>query len=177
VPPSSRCRAILLTGTVGSGKTAVTLEIGQMLDGRDQPYALIDLDWLAWLRPAPGTPMTVDEVLAENLRAVWRTFRRAGVERLVLARCLERAAQIDALRRALPGVEIFVVRLVAPLPVLEARLRRRDTSAELAEHLSAAASAGRAEVAELADAVVDSGDRTARDVAQEVLAVAGWTRR
>lgn len=47
--------AILLTGTVGVGKTTVLIEIGELLDAGQEPYALVDLDWLAWIRPAAGS--------------------------------------------------------------------------------------------------------------------------
>ena len=168
MPAASSSRTILLTGTVGSGKTAVMLAIGELLDAVERPYALVDLDWLAWLRPGA---MTVDEVLAENLQAVAETFRRAGVERLVLACYVERRNQLEALRAALSGAELFVVRLAAPPLVIEARLRRRDTGAELEEHL---AFAQREEPAGLEDAVVDSGDRPLEEVARDVLDAAGW---
>lgn len=167
-----RSRAILLSGVVGSGKTTLLREIGEVLAGLGEPYALVDLDWLAWLYPAPGAPLTVQEVLVENLRAVWATFRRAGVERLVLARFLERREQLDAVRQALPEVDLFVVWLAVPPQVLEKRLRRRDSGRELAEHLALIT---HAETPDLGDAVIDSSDeRRPRDLALEILTIAGW---
>ena len=172
VPAASPARAILLTGTVGSGKTAVTIAIGDLLELRRQPYALVDLDWLGWVEPAPGSPLTQRSVLVENLRLIWPTFREAGAERLVLARYVEDRAQLDELRAALPGVELVVVRLVATQAVIERRLRARDSGAQLAEHLAHAAA--RSEANALEDAVVENGDRPLAEVAAEVLAVAGW---
>ena len=98
---------------MGSGKTVVTIEIGDLLERRGQPYALVDLDWLGWVHPAPASLLTQRAVLAENLRLIWPTFREAGVGRLVLARYVEDRAQLDEFRAALPGVELVVVRLVA----------------------------------------------------------------
>jgi adenylylsulfate kinase-like enzyme len=109
--------AILLSGPVGSGKTTLLLEIGDVLDDRGERYALVDLDWLAWVHLAPDTTHTVHEVLIENLRAVWGTYRRAGVERLVLARYLTRREQLDSIRHALPDVDIVAVHLAVPAPV------------------------------------------------------------
>ena len=40
MPEAPRPHAILLTGTVGSGKTAVMLAIGEVLDRLELPYAL-----------------------------------------------------------------------------------------------------------------------------------------
>ncbi len=98
---------------MGSGKTAVAIEIGERLEAAGQPYALVDLDWLGWVRPASASALTQRAVLVENLRLIWPTFREAGVRRLVLARYVEDRAQLDEFRAALPGVELFVVRLVA----------------------------------------------------------------
>jgi hypothetical protein len=44
-----RVRALLLTGTVGSGKTAVATEMGLLLEERELPSAIVDLDWLGWV--------------------------------------------------------------------------------------------------------------------------------
>jgi hypothetical protein len=173
VPEAPPARAILLTGTVGSGKTVVTIAIGELLK---QPYALVDLDWLGWVEPARASLFTQRAVLAENLRLIWPTFREAGVERLVLARYVEDRAQLDEFRAALPGVELFVVRLVASQAVIEQRLRARDSGAQLAEHLAETAEfAARGEANALEDAIVANDDRALAEVAAEVLAAAGWS--
>jgi len=163
-------RAILLTGTVGSGKTTLLLELGELLEERGLAYALVDLDWLAWLRPAAGSPLSVHDVLVENLRGAWRTFRRAGVERLVAARAVRRIDELEALRRALPGVELFVVRLDVSDATRERRLRARDTRAELAGHLADA----HALEPGLEDIAVTGEGLSPEEVAREVLAAAGW---
>jgi hypothetical protein len=161
---------------MGSGKTAVTIAIGELLELREQPYALVDLDWLGWVDPAPSSRLTQRSVLAENLRLIWPTFREAGVERLVLARYVEDRAQLGEFRAALPGVELCVVRLVASQGVIERRLRARDSGAELAEHLAETAEfAARGEANALEDAVVENGDRPLAEVAAEVLTAAGWS--
>jgi hypothetical protein len=173
--PEAPARAILLTGTMGSGKTAVSIEIGEQLELGGEPYALVDLDWLGWVRPAPASLLTQRSVLAQNLRLIWPTFREAGVGRLVLVRYLEDRAQLEEFRAALPGVELFVVRLVASHAVIERRLRARDSGQQLAEHLAeTAAFAARGEANALEDAVVENGDRPLAEAAREVLAAAGW---
>jgi chloramphenicol 3-O-phosphotransferase len=176
VPDSPAARAILLTGTMGSGKTAVTIAIGELLELRGQAYALVDLDWLGWVQPAPASSLTQRSVLAQNLRLIWPTFREAGVERLVLARYVEDRPQLEEFRAALPGTDVFVVRLVASQDVIERRLRARDSGAELAEHLAETARfAARGEANALEDAVVENGDRPLSEVAADVLAAAGWS--
>jgi ribose 1,5-bisphosphokinase PhnN len=157
-------RAILLTGGVGSGKTTVLLALGELLEERSEPYALLDLDWLAWLRPAPGT-LSVEDALVANLAATWETYRRAGVERLVLARFVGSADELAAIRGALPGVELVAVRLTVPPAIQEARLRARDTGRELEQHLAFLAAG---EPAHFEDATV-ANVGPPPDVAAEVL--------
>jgi energy-coupling factor transporter ATP-binding protein EcfA2 len=171
VPVVSPVQAIVLSGAVGSGKTTLLLQIGALLEERDEPYALIDLDWLAWVHPATGSERSVGELLVENLHAVSGAYRRAGVRWLVMARHLEHPGRLAAIRGALPDVEMLAVHLAVPVAVLEQRLRRRDSGSELSEHLAMLA-AGAGETP-FEDAVVDNDGRPAREVALEILRIAG----
>jgi dephospho-CoA kinase len=168
-------RVLLITGTVGAGKTSVLLEIGEQLAREPASPAIIDLDWLAWLRPAEASGVTVSGVLGENLEHVTSTFRRAGVERLVLARALRDAEEVEALRAAIGGCELAVVRLTAAPETIARRLRARDAGAQLEEHLAEAASfAAEAEAAGIGDLVLPTDDRSVASVAREILVSAGW---
>lgn len=172
---SVTARSLLITGTVGVGKTSVLLEIGELLSLADLPYALVDLDWLAWLRPSPSSQTTVSDVLSENLGHVSRTFRRAGVERLVLARAVRHRQEIESIRAVLEPCELAVVRLTAPPSVIARRLGERDTGARLAEHLAEASSfAAQAEAAGIGDVVLETGEQPVAWVARELLVRAGW---
>jgi hypothetical protein len=135
---SVTARSLLITGTVGVGKTSVLLELGELLTLGEAPFALVDLDWLAWLRLPRGSQTTVPDVLSENLAHVTRTFRRAGVERLVLARAVRRLHEVESIRAALEPCELTVVRLTAAPSVIARRLGERDSGARLAEHLAEA---------------------------------------
>jgi predicted kinase len=159
---------VLLVGPAGSGKTTLAKELGELLGSRSKPYALVDLDWLGWVG---NVRVTVHEVLFENLRRVWETLRQAGVERLVLARNLESAGELQALREALSGVDLLVVAVEAPREVLEARLRSRDSGDELAEHLAMIAEA-RPSVP--ADLTVQNHGRSLHETALEILRRAAW---
>ena len=52
------CRALLVKGGGGAGKTAAATEIAKLLTARRYPTALVDLDALSQLgpSPAPGPP-------------------------------------------------------------------------------------------------------------------------
>lgn len=163
---ASPCSAVLLTGPVGSGKTAAAAAAVSLLA---EPSAAIDLDWLAWFS-APGA--TVDEMLADNLHAVWTNLRRAGVERLVLARHVPTREALRRIEAALGGVELRSVRLELPREVLERRVRARDEGAELAEHLALIAADAAAERFE--DARVQAEGLAPSEVARAALRAVGW---
>jgi hypothetical protein len=101
---SVTARSLLITGTVGVGKTTVLLEIGERLLLADAPYAPLDLELARWLRPSRSSQTTESDVLSENLGHVSRTFRRAGVERPVLTRAVRRPHEIESIRAALEPV-------------------------------------------------------------------------
>jgi adenylylsulfate kinase len=166
---------ILVTGTVGVGKTSVLIQIGEELELAAVPYAIVDLDWLAWLRPSEGSGASVQRVLAENLGYVANTFRGAGVERLVLAHAVRRLHEIEAIRDAVGSGSFTVVRLTASSDAIEARLEARDTGAQLAAHLAEAEGfAADAEGAGIGDLVISTDERPVSALALEVLERAGW---
>lgn len=167
-------KAVLLTGTIGSGKTALAVELGDVLGGRGLATAVIDLDWLGWWHAPVGAASPAD-LIVRNLEAVWPNFRAEGARYVVLARMLQEPGEIDALRRALPDADLTVVRVEAPPEIVEKRLRQRDTGAELAGHLNELAAMQR-RVAELPaeDLRIDNGDRPIGEVATELLGRLGW---
>jgi hypothetical protein len=130
-----RIPGLLLTGTVGAGKTSVAVEIGERLEAAGVPYSAIDLDWLCWISPAAERHRSVHDVLLEALGAVWPVHRAAGVQRLIMARGLRTPAEIDGVRAAVPDVDVQVVRLAVDHEVVRRRLHERDTGAQLAQHL------------------------------------------
>jgi hypothetical protein len=168
----ARVPTLLLTGTIGSGKTVVAAEVGALLEERGTPVALIDLDWLNWVHL--GRAFTrYDDLLVRNLTAVWPNFLAAGARSFVLVRAVETQTTIDAIRAALPDADLAVVRLVASRATIAERLRRRDAGAMLAEHLAEAERFSRTmDEASLEGAAVSNDGRTVRAVAADV--VAAW---
>jgi adenylylsulfate kinase len=166
----ARVPTLLLTGTIGSGKTVVAAEVGALLAERGTPVALIDLDWLNWVHLGPAFTR-YDDLLIRNLTAVWPNFLAAGARSFVLVRAVEKQATIDAIRAALPDADLAVVRLVASPSAIAERLRRRDAGATLAEHLAEAERFTRTmDEASLEGAVVSNDGRAVRAVAGDVLA-------
>ena len=164
-------RAILVVGVFGAGKTAVIEEMAELLEGREPPYAAIDLDWLAW-SSAPGADHGEHALMARNLASVAANDRAAGVRRFLLAGPLADAEAIDAIRTAIGGL-VHVVRLVVPLEVIEARLAASPTTGRADDLARARAwlAAGTGEG--LGDQVVDNSG-SLRETALRVLEAAGW---
>jgi hypothetical protein len=165
-------RIILLTGTVGSGKTTVAVEIGRQLELAGETCAVVDLDWLGWVH-AGDSFRDYDELIAANLEAIWPNIAATGAVSLVLARGLVRAASLDALRARFPATPFFVARLLASPGTIASRLASRDRGATLQEHLVEAASmeAAIAEAA-LEDVAVLNDGAEVEEVARAVLAAA-----
>jgi adenylylsulfate kinase-like enzyme len=167
---------LLLTGTVGSGKTAVAIGIGHLLEQQGKSAAVVDLDWLGWLHLRSST-VTADELISRNLAAIWPNLRDSGMSHAVLARAILSQDGLDALRSAVPDADLVVVRLKASPSTIEGRLRHRDSGQELEGHLAESMQMGRVmDQAGLEDISVATDDRLPSDIAREVLNSVGWTR-
>lgn len=168
---------VLLTGTVGAGKTAVAEEISTLFYEADVPHAAIDLDWLCQLYPAPPGDPYCQELMFRNLAAVWPHYRDGGARYLILARVLESRGQLPRYEEAVPGAAITVVRVTASEGEVERRLAGREVGSffdplwRRSRELSAILDAAGAE-----DLVVSNDGRPVREVALEVLRRLGWPR-
>jgi len=161
-------RAVLLTGPVASGKTAVAQEMVGVCEERGLAAAAIDLDWLGW---STGGSLRPNELIARNLAAVASNFAAAGIERVVLARAYVGESNLDAVKASLPGWKMAVVSLEASRATLEERVRGRDTGVELEHHLGHIAEGHQR--LHGARAVINER-RELRDVALEVMRIGGW---
>jgi hypothetical protein len=120
---------------VGTGKTSLAIEMAKAVRDRGGRVAVIDLDWLAWFEAPATTPQDLDDLLYDNLRAVWANFTVREATHAILTRFVHEPRQLASLRGILQGVELAVGRVVAPPELVERRLRRRDVGLELQEHL------------------------------------------
>lgn len=121
---AAECRTLLLSGAVGVGKTTVADAIGEELEQRGVPGAVIDLDAIRRGWPAPPGDRFNNRIELANLQGVARNYRDAGARVLVAAGVLEdraaRAGYEDA-----AGCPLTVVRLTAPRELVRSRLHRR----------------------------------------------------
>jgi adenylylsulfate kinase len=167
-----QAEGILLTGVYGAGKSSVAAEIAYLLEQRGEPYALLDLDYLSWAGTGAEDRTAEFALLLQNLAAVAANYRRAGIQRFVLAYFARTRGEVRGLRDAL-GLPLRVARLTVPLPVIEARLAsdvtsgRGDDLREAASFVAAAVGAG-------VEDLTISNDRAVGEVAQDVLTFLGW---
>lgn len=160
-------RAVLLTGPLGSGKTAVAVSVGALLDDAAVPNAVVDLDWLCWVGPdLSGEALA--SVMCDNLAALTARFQREGIGTFVLARSVGGIAEVEAIRRAAGGF-LVALRLSVPRDVAAARLAVRGD----ADDLHVAGSLADAQERLPLPAVRNHG-RTAAETAREVLDRLGW---
>ncbi|MFF0747254.1 hypothetical protein ACFYVL_43425 [Streptomyces sp. NPDC004111] len=171
-------RALLLTGTVGAGKTTTAEAVGELLAGAGVPHAVIDLDWLAKGWPAPDDDPFHLALLLRNLAAVAANHLDAGAVRLVLAGVAESEEERKRYEEAV-GVPLTVCRLKVPLPLVRERLVRRHEgdaaglewhlrrSSELDGILDAAGAGG-------CTVEVRDGGPGPTELAAEVVAAVGW---
>ncbi|MDT0448335.1 hypothetical protein [Streptomyces hesseae] len=172
--------ALLITGTVGVGKTSTADLLSGLLADAGVPHAVIDLDRLCQAWPPPDDDPFHQRLLLGNLRAVTTNYRSFGVRHLVLAGVAENAAERNAYQAAL-GMSLQVCRLTADLPTIHGRLRQRheadhDTESlpwhlERAEELDLVL-----DRAAITDIAVDTTHLAPADVAATVLEATGWIR-
>jgi adenylylsulfate kinase len=173
---TGRLPVLFITGTLGSGKTVLAADIGELLDDREPGTAIIDLDWLGWVSPSPRGAHAIDHLILSNLAAVWPNLQAAGAGRLVLARTVLDRELIEGVGEAIGPVSLTIVRVTASPDTIAERLGARDTGAVLAEHLTEASEFARVlDEMGAEDFQVSNEGRPIRDVSEEIVARAGWS--
>jgi hypothetical protein len=167
---------LIISGSLGSGKTTVLGELHDLLTERDVAHAAIELDalTLSWphVRAAPFNTW----IGFENLRSIWANYASAGFARLLIAAVVESREELAAYQAAVPGAAIQVCRLVVSAETMLARLRVREPGTFQATALyRAPVLAQQLAEARVEDFVVDNDDRPVRAVAEEILRQAGWS--
>lgn len=165
---------LVISGSMGSGKSTVLAEASDLLAEAGVAHAAIDLDQLTVMHPKQGE--YGDSLMFANLAAVWPIYAAAGATRLLVARVVEVRSELERYREAVPGAEPVVCLLTASLAAMRERLLTREPGMFQAQALARTAElAGILAKARAEDYAVDNGaGRPIGVVAREVLSRAGW---
>lgn len=163
---------LIITGSMGSGKTAVMAEASDILALRGIPHAAVDLDMLGFAHlPESST----NDVMYRNLQAVAQNYSAVGVNRFLLARAIESRADFQYCVNAAAAMEVVVCRLTALTETMRRRVGLRELGIARDKYIERVISLNETlNHARLENFVVTNEDRPLTDVANEVLERAGW---
>ncbi|MFE6687568.1 hypothetical protein ACFVFQ_13925 [Streptomyces sp. NPDC057743] len=181
-----RVPVLWLCGATGVGKSTVGFEVFQRVLRAGVVAAYLDLDQLGFRHPVPDDDPLHHRLKARNLGAVWRTYRAAGAQCLILSGPVEDEATAAAYAKALPDARWALYRLHAGPDALTRRvmsragggswdqpgdpLRGRSEAELLRVADRAVASAAALDAAGVGERRIATDGRTAAEVAEAVLA-------
>src|SRR5688572_15757466 len=91
---SERIPVVVVTGTVGAGKTATVDALSTLLGAIPLRHAAIDMDHLRWVYPNPDGDRFGVRLGYRNLAAIWPNLRDVGIRCAVLADVVEARKQV-----------------------------------------------------------------------------------
>jgi hypothetical protein len=164
---------LIITGTMGAGKTAALGEASDILATRQIVHAAIDLDALG-VAHLPSAALR-DSVMFDNLRSICRNYAALGVQRFLLARAIEDDGQLKLCRDIIPAANTVVCRLTASIETMKRRVEMRDLGALKQEYIARVTKLNVIlDRAQLEQFTVTNENRPLNDVALEMLLKAGW---
>jgi chloramphenicol 3-O-phosphotransferase len=164
---------LLVTGPIGVGKTAVLREADTLLTESGTRHATVELEEIArcWPHAIEDSRTTF---AYQNLAVLWSNFVAVGASRLLLSALVEQRSDLRLVSEAIPGAAITVVRLHASLSTLEQRIRRREPAAPDDELVGARWWMQHFTEVQVEDYVVETENRSVREIARDVLRLAHW---
>ena len=164
---------LIITGSMGAGKTAVLAEASDILRLRHMAHAAIDLDALG-LAHLPSSA-SHDDVMYRNLQSVCKNYSSLGVRRFLVARAMEDRIELELCRGVVSARNTIVCRLAASIETMQQRVKRRESGVSHREYVARVAELNVIlDRARLENFAVASEDRSLTEVAHEMLLRAGW---
>lgn len=162
-----RRRAIVITGPVGAGKTTTAMALAELLEHRDTPCAMVDMDQLRWIHPTPKGDPFASAIGLRHLAFMAQTWTELNISTVILADVIETGTDRHA--KVMPGYEITVVRLSVGIERLHARLRERETDAQYGWHENRAIElTGIMERNGIGDLVIEVTNESPQDLAERI---------
>jgi hypothetical protein len=163
---------IVISGSMGSGKTTLMGEASDLLSSRGIGHGVIDLDAIGTASLPDGVSR---ELMYRNLESIYTNFSRAGITRILLAEAVENRDALDRLRRAMPEADLVVCRLTCGIDTMQSRLRTREPGMLQEQFIERARALDETlESARLEAFTIVNDQRPITDVARELLRRAGW---
>jgi hypothetical protein len=164
---------LIITGSMGAGKTSVLAEASDILALRHIVHAAIDLDALGLAHLPSGADN--DGAMYRNLESVCRNYAALGVTRLLLARAMEDRAELELCRSMVSAAKTTICRLTAGIATMQQRVKQRESGVLQSEFVDRVAILDAIlDRAHLEDFTIINEGRSLNDVAQEMLMKAGW---
>jgi hypothetical protein len=164
---------LIITGSMGAGKSSVLGEASDILTLQSITHAAIDLDTfgVAHLPSGAGN----DVVMYRNLRCVCRNYAALGVRRFLVARAIEDRATLECCRKAVSAKDAILCRLTANIGTMRRRVEMRELGVLRKQFVSRVARLNSTlDRARLEDFAVGSEGRSVTQTAREMLLKAGW---
>jgi hypothetical protein len=164
---------LIITGTMGAGKTTVLGEASDILALRHIAHAAIDLDALG-LAHLPSAASS-DGVMYRNLQSVCKNYASLGVRRFLLARAMEDRAELELCRGAVSAKDTVVCRLTASIEAMQNRVKTRESGVSQQGYVARVAKLNAIlDRARLEDFTITNENRSLTEVAHEMLVKARW---
>jgi len=164
---------LIITGTIGAGKTTVLGEASDILALSHIAHAAIDLDALG-LAHLPSAASN-DGVMYRNLQSVCKNYASLGVRRFLLARAMEDRAELEICRGAVSAANTVVCRLTVSIEAMQQRVKMRESGVLQRQYVARVAKLNVIlDRSRLEDFTVAGESRSVTEVAHEMLVKAGW---
>ena len=111
---------LVITGSMGSGKTTMMGEVSDLLAMRGVVHAAIDIDAFGNAHDPSGA-MDLAAIAYRNVAAAVRNYAAEGVTTLVMAGAIETLSELAQLRGAVGATDLVVCRLIAPVAIMQQR--------------------------------------------------------
>jgi len=164
---------LIITGSMGAGKSSVLGEASDILTLQNIPHAAIDLDafGLAYLPPGASN----DAAMYRNLQSVCKNYASLGVRRFLVARAIEDRATLEHCSKAVSAKNTVVCRLSASIATMRQRVKMRESGAFQGQFVARVKKLNSIlDRARLEDFTVATEHRSLSQIAREMLLKAGW---